>query len=106
MPRSAPRSVASTGSRRARLAECARRNLRAAPASRVGDRGLACAALKVSCAFATSLGSPEHAMVAEQLGYERVWLYDTPQQSPDVWRAPALAAGRTERIGLGPGVLV
>jgi 5,10-methylenetetrahydromethanopterin reductase len=33
-------------------------------------------------------------------------VYDTPQQSPDVWMTLALAAERTERIGLGPGVLV
>src|SRR5881398_2568986 len=62
--------------------------------------------MKVSCAFATSLDSAEHAVIAEELGYARVWLYDTPQQSPDVWMALALAAERTERIGLGPGVLV
>jgi 5,10-methylenetetrahydromethanopterin reductase len=62
--------------------------------------------MKVSCAFATSLDSAEHAVIAEEVGYERVWLYDTPQQSPDVWMALALAAERTERIGLGPGVLV
>jgi 5,10-methylenetetrahydromethanopterin reductase len=62
--------------------------------------------MKLSCAFATSLDSPGHAAIAEELGYERVWLYDTPQQSPDVWMVLALAAERTERIGLGPGVLV
>jgi 5,10-methylenetetrahydromethanopterin reductase len=33
-------------------------------------------------------------------------LFDTPQQSADVWMILALAAERTERIGLGPGVLV
>jgi 5,10-methylenetetrahydromethanopterin reductase len=62
--------------------------------------------MKVSCAFPTTLESHEHVTVAEELGYERVWLYDTPQQSPDVWMMLALAAERTERIGLGPGVLV
>ena len=50
--------------------------------------------------------SPEMIAVAERLGYERAWVYDTPQQSPDVWMTLALAAVRTERIGLGPGVLV
>ena len=52
------------------------------------------------------MDSPEHVALAEELGYDRVWLYDTPQQSPDVWMMLALAAERTERIGLGPGVLV
>ena len=32
--------------------------------------------------------------------------FTTAQQSPDVWMMLALAATRTERIGLGPGVLV
>jgi 5,10-methylenetetrahydromethanopterin reductase len=62
--------------------------------------------MKISCAFPTTLDSHEHIALAERLGYERAWLYDTPQQSPDVWMMLALAAERTERIGLGPGVLV
>ena len=62
--------------------------------------------MQVSCAFPTTLESPEQVAFAEELGYERAWLYDTPQQSPDVWMTLALAAKRTERIGLGPGVLV
>jgi 5,10-methylenetetrahydromethanopterin reductase len=62
--------------------------------------------MKISCAFPTTLDSHEHIALAEELGYEHAWLYDTPQQSPDVWMMLALAAERTERIGLGPGVLV
>ena len=62
--------------------------------------------MKISCASPTTLDSPEHVALAEELGYDRAWLYDTPQQSPDVWMMLALAAERTERIGLGPGVLV
>jgi 5,10-methylenetetrahydromethanopterin reductase len=62
--------------------------------------------MEISCAFPTTLQSHEHIALAEELGYERAWLYDTPQQSPDVWMMLALAAERTERIGLGPGVLV
>src|SRR5437763_5640064 len=62
--------------------------------------------MQVSCAFPTALSSPDDIVLAEQLGYERAWVYDTPQQSPDVWMTLALAADRTERIGLGPGVLV
>ncbi|MFJ7214886.1 LLM class flavin-dependent oxidoreductase [Amycolatopsis sp. NPDC098790] len=62
--------------------------------------------MDVSCAFPTALDSPENIAVAEELGYARAWVYDTPQQSPDVWMTLALAAARTERIGLGPGVLV
>jgi 5,10-methylenetetrahydromethanopterin reductase len=62
--------------------------------------------MDISYATPTTLDSPEHAAVAEELGYERAWFYDTPQQSPDVWMTLALAAERTQRIGLGPGVLV
>jgi 5,10-methylenetetrahydromethanopterin reductase len=60
----------------------------------------------VSCATPTTLDSPKNVAIAEELGYARAWFYDTPQQSPDVWMMLALAAERTERIGLGPGVLV
>jgi 5,10-methylenetetrahydromethanopterin reductase len=62
--------------------------------------------MDVSCAFPTALDSPDNVALAERLGYHRAWVYDTPQQSPDVWMTLALAAERTERIGLGPGVLV
>src|SRR3954471_12974139 len=62
--------------------------------------------MEVSCAFPTALDSPDNIALAERLGYHRAWIYDTPQQSPDVWMTLALAAQRTERIGLGPGVLV
>ncbi|MFF3575112.1 LLM class flavin-dependent oxidoreductase [Nocardia jiangxiensis] len=62
--------------------------------------------MKISAHFATSLDSPAHIAVAEQLGYDRAWLHDAPHQGPDVWMMLALAAARTERIGLGPAVLV
>ncbi|MBN6038398.1 LLM class flavin-dependent oxidoreductase [Amycolatopsis sp. 195334CR] len=62
--------------------------------------------MDVACAFPTTLDTPGHIAVAEELGYTRAWVYDTPQQSPDVWMTLALAAARTDRIGLGPGVLV
>lgn len=62
--------------------------------------------MDVSCAFPTAMDSPDNIALAERIGYDRAWVYDTPQQSPDVWMTLALAAERTERIGLGPGVLV
>ncbi len=63
-------------------------------------------ALKLSCAFATSNQSHEHAVVAERLGYERAWFYDSPALYPDVWVQMCRAAERTNRISLGPAVLV
>src|ERR1044072_727868 len=62
--------------------------------------------MEISCAFPTAIDTPDHIVLAEELGYDRAWLYDTPQQSTDVWVTLALAAERTERIGLGPGGLV
>src|SRR5215470_10769029 len=63
-------------------------------------------ALTLSCAFATSAESHEHARTAERLGYARAWFYDSPALYPDVWVQLCRAAERTSRIGLGPGVLV
>ncbi|MEY2468842.1 MAG: 5,10-methylenetetrahydromethanopterin reductase [Actinomycetota bacterium] len=62
--------------------------------------------VKISAAFATSMDAPEHVRIAEELGYSRAWLYDSPALYADVWTMLALAAQRTERIGLGPAVLV
>ena len=62
--------------------------------------------LTLSCALATSLQSHEHARVAEDLGYTRAFFYDSPALYPDVWVELCRAAERTDRIGLGPGVLV
>jgi 5,10-methylenetetrahydromethanopterin reductase len=60
----------------------------------------------LSCAFATSETSHEHARIAEELGYARAWFYDSPALYPDVWVQLCRAAERTSTIGLGPGVLV
>ncbi len=62
--------------------------------------------LEISCAFATSLDTPKHIQLAEELGYHTAWCYDSPALYPDVWVTLALAAQRTGRIRLGPGVLV
>jgi 5,10-methylenetetrahydromethanopterin reductase len=62
--------------------------------------------MDISCSFPTTMQTPDHVKIAEDLGYKTAWLYDTPQQSPDVWMMLALAATRTNRINLGPGVLV
>src|SRR5258707_2757203 len=62
--------------------------------------------MKISAQVATSLHSPEYIATAEEVGYDRAWLFDTPHQGSDVWMMLALAAQRTTTIGLGPGVLV
>ena len=62
--------------------------------------------MDISCAFATSMDTPDHVALAEQLGYRRAWLYDSPALYPEVFMTLARCAERTERIGLGPGVLI
>jgi len=62
--------------------------------------------MELSCAFPPSLAAVDHIVEAERLGYERAWLFDSPALYPDIWMIAALAASRTERIGLGPAVLV
>jgi 5,10-methylenetetrahydromethanopterin reductase len=62
--------------------------------------------MEISCAFATSSDTPAHVELAEDLGYQRAWLYDSPALYPDVWMVLNRCAERTSRIGLGPGVLV
>lgn len=62
--------------------------------------------MKLSCAFATSLETPQHVRIAEELGYQRAFLYDSPALYPDVWVQLCRAADLTERIVLGPGVLI
>src|ERR1700730_15710389 len=62
--------------------------------------------LTLSCAFATSPQSHEHARIAESLGYTCAYFYDSPALYPDVWVQLCRAAERTDRIVLGPAVLV
>ena len=62
--------------------------------------------ITISAAFATCMETPDHVVLAEEFGYERAWLYDSPALYPDVWMQLARAAERTTRIGLGPGVLI
>lgn len=62
--------------------------------------------MHLSCAFPAAVRHLDHAVAAEQLGYENVWFYDSPAIYEDVWMILALAADRTSRVGLGPAVLV
>ncbi len=62
--------------------------------------------LDISCALPPTPDTPDLVRYAEELGYRRAWIYDTPPLQLDVWMTLALAADRTDRIGIGPGVLV
>jgi len=50
------------------------------------------------------MDTPEHIRVAEELGYARAYVYDSPQILADPWITLARAAERTERITIGVGV--
>lgn len=62
--------------------------------------------MKISAAFPPVPATPDHIALAEQLGYATAWVYDTPALQLDCWMTLAVAATRTERITLGPGVLI
>ena len=62
--------------------------------------------MKISCAFPPVPETPDHIVLAEELGYKTAWVYDTPALQLDCWMTLALAAVRTEKIQLGPGVLI
>ena len=62
--------------------------------------------LEISCAFPPGPDTIEHARLGESLGYERVWLYDSPALYADVWVTLARVADATRRIGLGTAVLI
>ncbi len=62
--------------------------------------------MQISCAFPPSPSAVDHIVLAESLGYERAWLFDSPALYGDIWMIAALAAQRTSRIGLGPAVLI
>src|SRR5438067_9951577 len=61
---------------------------------------------EISCGFPPAPDVAEHIARAEQLGYRRAWLYDSPALYEDVWVHLCRAAERTSRIGLGPAVLI
>ena len=60
----------------------------------------------LACSFPPSRDLPRYARQAEALGYQRVWIYDSPALYGDVWVALARVAEATERIGVATGVAV
>ncbi len=62
--------------------------------------------MKLSCGLHPSASVVENAKVAESLGYERVYCFDSPALYGDVFIALARVAEATDRIGLGTAVLI
>jgi hypothetical protein len=48
-------------------------------------------AVRVSCSLPPGPDAPDHVALAEALGYERAWFYDSPALYGDVWIAMARA---------------
>lgn len=63
-------------------------------------------AIELSAGLLPHRDAPRIAKLAEDLGYARVWVYDSPALYGDVWITLARAAEATQRIGLGTGVMV
>lgn len=60
----------------------------------------------ISIGLPPSPAAPDLAVLAEELGFERVWLYDSAAIYEDIWIHLGLIAERTSTIGLGTAVLV
>ena len=57
--------------------------------------------MELGCLFAPTRQTAEHIAAAEELGYQRALVYDSPAFLADPWITLALAAARTSRIRLG-----
>jgi len=53
--------------------------------------------LTLSAAFPPGRDALDHVALAEDLGYERAWLYDSPALYHDVWMTRARCAERELR---------
>lgn len=62
--------------------------------------------MRLSCALPPSAAITEYARHAEQLGYHRVWVFESPALHGDLWIALSRIAEATDRIQLGAGVAV
>jgi 5,10-methylenetetrahydromethanopterin reductase len=61
---------------------------------------------KISVGLPPSTSIVDYARAAEALGYERLWLFDSPALYGDIWMALGRLAEQTNRIRLGTGVAV
>lgn len=64
------------------------------------------AELQLSCGLPPGPDFADLAVLAEELGYSRVWIFDSAPLWEDPFVHLALAAVRTTRIGLGTAVLI
>jgi 5,10-methylenetetrahydromethanopterin reductase len=57
--------------------------------------------MQLGCLFPPTMSTPDDIALAEELGYERALVYDSPSFLADPWITLALAAARTSRIRIG-----
>jgi len=62
--------------------------------------------MEFGCVFASRVGDHDLVELAEALGYQTAWFYDSQMIYSDVYATMALAADRTSRIRLATGVAV
>jgi 5,10-methylenetetrahydromethanopterin reductase len=62
--------------------------------------------MELGCAIATTLSTPEHVRIAEELGYISAWCFYSPAIYADPWMMLALAADRTTAINVGVSVMI
>ena len=60
--------------------------------------------MQINCGFAPSLDTPDHIVLAEDLGYQQAWVYDVPISFADTGITLGMAAARTTDIQLGVSV--
>lgn len=61
--------------------------------------------MKIGCLFPPTISTPDDIVLAEELGYEYAFVYDSPTFLADAWMTLARAAERTSRITIGPSVI-
>ena len=62
--------------------------------------------MEIGIALAPGMQTPEHIRIAESLGYTTAWCFCSPAIYVDTFTMLGLAATKTERINLGPAVMV
>jgi 5,10-methylenetetrahydromethanopterin reductase len=61
--------------------------------------------MEINAVFAPAMDTPDHIVRAEEIGYERAWVYDVPVSYADTAATLGIAAGRTSTIRLGISVI-
>jgi 5,10-methylenetetrahydromethanopterin reductase len=61
--------------------------------------------MKVGAILGPRVDTPDQIALAEELGYDRAWVFDSPALFADPWMTLARAADRTSRIRLGVSVI-